>query len=277
MKHFLAILICISFVFINCSRDNTRNNIIPIGEAYLQINEDEENISNFQSAFNLDLEANRELVFPARINVVYQNTAFGPVSNSVMIWGWSLDGKVAFSTDNTMSEFSPHSNFVVFDLISNNVVFESRMDFFLHEVEDSGIWDTDWNRDTVLFDSNITIILNALETYGIIDKQSELLRFPLTRDGIVYDIQVIDIEHGDDSLDHSILSYSLLITTNNKKNVIDNLIPPPRGLVGEVFVAGYFLSPFENRIVIVVAELSWFQHGHRGLRFISSYLESDFE
>jgi len=274
MKHFLAILICISFVFINCNRDNTRNNTITAGEVYLQINENanEENISNFQPVFNLDLETNRELVFPPLINVVFRNTAFGPVSNNVMIWGWSTDGKVAFSTDNIMSEVSPHSNFVVFNLVSNSVVFESRMDFFLHEVGDSGVWDKDWIRDKGLIDSNMSVILNALEIYGIIDKQSELLRFPINRNGIVYDIQVIDIEHGDDSLDYSILKYSLLITANNRRKVIDNLILPPMGLVSEVSVAGYFLSPFENRIVIVVAELSWFQHGHRGLRFISSYL-----
>ena len=265
MKHFLIILICISFVFINCSSDNAQNNTGSAGEAYLQ---NAENISNFQPTFNLDLKFNRELVFPPRINAVYRNTPFGPVSNSIMIWGWSTGGKVAFSTDNMMSEFSPHSNFVVLDLISNNVVFQSRMDFFLSDVEANEI------EDIAIFESNKAVIMDALETYGIIEKHSELLQFPINRGDIVYDIQVIDIERGDELLDHGILRYTLLITANNERKVIENIITPP---VDEIAIVGYFLSPFEKRIAIVVAELSWFQHGHRGLRLIGSYLGSDFE
>ena len=94
------------------------------------------------------------------------------------------------------------------------------------------------------------------------------------RDDIVYDVQVTDIGYGDELVDHGILSYALLIRANNRRKVIDKFMPP---LVNEVSIAGYFSSPFENRIMIVVAELSWFQNGHRGLRSIGSYLGAGFE
>jgi len=209
----------------------------------------------------------QELLFPPRINILDLDTGFGGVSFGIRIWGWSIDGKVAVSVENWVIEGGQSINFFILDLNSSDTLFYLGM----HSFHSEGIEII----DEALYNANSAEILNALQSHDIIKLPSEFLQFPINRDDIIYNAQIINIVHGADEFgDPGILKYDLLVITNDQKKSLRNFVP---FLVSEVSIMGYSLSPFENRIMIVVAELSWFQHGSRSLRFIGSYLASEFE
>ena len=206
----------------------------------------------------------QELVLPPRISVLQQYTSFGPVSINVRVWGWSSNGTVAISTEYSVVEGGQSINFLILDLNSNDALFQLWLNSFL--AGDIEIM------DEALYNANSTAIVDALQTHSIIKQETAFLQFPMTRNETVYDASIIDIEFEEDSLgDYSIATYAIVVTANDRRTVIDNIRP---FRADSVFIRGYFLSPVENRIVIVITELSGFQHGPRRLRFVGSYLGS---
>ncbi|MCL1813549.1 MAG: hypothetical protein FWG29_08520 [Treponema sp.] len=122
----------------------------------------------------------QELAFPPKINLfqytasISQRPLYG--FPNARIWGWSNNGKVAYSIETEVDGRGGQKiDFVVFDLISDETIFELKMDSFDHN-----------------------------------DVEDEIL-------------------------------YNLF-----------------RSDIANAFVCGYFLSPFENRALVVVAE----EHGY---------------
>jgi hypothetical protein len=215
----------------------------------------------------------QNLVIPPKINIEHREAAFGPVLFDVRIWGWSNNGKVAYSTLYEWSEIIPSINFVILDLVSDRVLFKLRMSTYDENFELR-------LRDEDIFNMNRTVILNALQTHNIIlhnriEQKTEFLQFPIRRNNLIYECQVINTEYGkNNNGENGVLGYSVMVTVNNKRKIIGNFIPP---FVDEINIKGYFLSPFENRIAVVVAEWGWYQYGAREYRFTGCHLDVGFE
>ncbi|MCL2806186.1 MAG: hypothetical protein FWD26_09620 [Treponema sp.] len=178
------------------------------------------------------------------------------------IWGWSTDGKAAYSLEGRInSEASYQKDFFILDLSSNNVLFS--LTIFPDSAEN-------WIEDESFFEIQGKDIMNALETHEIIEQKTDFLPFPMTKNNNIYNAGIINIEYGEDEqwlLGDTILRYTLSFTANDK--IILNETLKPFLWLYDVYVCGYFLSPSENKILIVIAEdLGLYQHGGILYRFI---------
>ena len=214
----------------------------------------------------------QDFVLPPKINFD-QNSGIVGFSYDVRIWGWSRNGKVAYSTEYEWSEIFQNINFFILDLISDKILFQFHL----------GYKDEDYGqvRDEALYDANRTLILNALRTHNIIrhdliERQTEFLQFPFRRNNVLYDCRLINIVYVETEYGQNNLSrYAVSVIANEKRKIIGNFTTQP--LVDEVYVKGYFLSPFENRIMVAAAEMSGYQYGPRGYRFMGCHLEVGFK
>ena len=154
---------------------------------------------------------------PPIVNIEEQSTAFGPISYNIRIWGWSTNGKVAYSTEYEWSEINQNINFVILDLITDRELFKIHMYSFYPENEDYEV------RDEALYILNRTSILNALQTHRIIthdliNQKTEFLQFPIRRNNLIYDCRIINTVYGKNEYDEEgIIKYSVLVTMDIKE------------------------------------------------------------
>jgi len=278
-RNFFAIfLIIISIFLITCTPKNSNrqivqnyessdvlNNELAVQEIIVQI----DNNGKINPLFDeLSIVESQESNFLPGINLIqYSKFAsdFHP-GRYARIWGWSTDEKAAYSIEGRInSEASYQIDFFIFDLVANNVL----VSLTIYPDYAEG-----WADDETFFEVQGADILNALRTYEIIEQQTDFLPFPMTRNNILYNAQITDIEYGEDEqwlLGDTILSYVLSVTANDSKKIIGTFTPFL--WLYDVDICGYFLSPFDNRILIVVAEdLGFYQHGGILYRFIGFQL-----
>ena len=171
---------------------------------------------------------------------------------SARIWGWSTTGKIAYSVERKVDGRGGRIiNFIINDLITDNIDFELRIDSF----------NLDGYNDNYSFEDLFYIyspaILDALRSYNIVQEQkNDFLSFPLRKNNITFNSQIIDLGYVNDEFgmfEEAVSRYSVLVTADNRKKVIASLIPVS-SVTGYIYICGYFLSPFEDRIMVVTAE-----------------------
>ena len=233
-----------------------------------------EQVESENEAKDIHVVRDQGLVFPPRVNLLHylevDSVAVQFNSRFARIWGWSTDGKIAFSIEGAInSEASYQIEFVVLDLIENKVLFS------LIEYSRSA---TDWLEGEELFKLYAGSINDALQTHNIIGQRAYFSPLPTIGDNMPGDVEIIDIERGEDEywqLGETILRYSVLATTNKGSQILGTFTPFL--WLFEVHVCGYFLSPFENRVLVIIAEdLGQYSHGGIMYRYIGFHLEEDF-
>ena len=204
-------------------------------------------------------EQNTSLDFPPKINLFQHSHSVSQCPlwgfPGARIWGWSNNGKVAYSVEREIDGRGGQIiNFVILDLLSDKTVFELKMDSFdNNDVTDESLYN--------LFSVNI---LNALRGHGINQGRTQFLPFPLKRNNTEYNANIIDVEYksNDDGLfDRIVLRYKVSVMANDLGKKIIGTFTPIENRTGYIYICGYFLSPFENRALVVVAEEHW---GHEG-------------
>ena len=199
----------------------------------------------------------QELVFPPKINFFQysESSSRGLLYEipNARVWGWSNNGKVACSVERQVDGRGGQIiDFVILDLITDDTVFELKMDSF------------DYNdaEDEALYNFSMAAISNALRTHNISWQGTEFFRFPIRKNDIVYGSRIINVETQkfDFGFDTVVSKYSVLVTADEKRKIIGTFTPVST-VTGYVYVCGYVLSPFENRALVVVAEEHW---GHEG-------------
>jgi len=224
--------------------------------------------------FNVHFLPAQELSFPPKVNLFQYVVSESFILNipNARIWGFSEDGKIAFSEEIMNSASGQIIIFTIFDLVTNNNVFELITGQHIHGY---------MVHDEALYNLYATSILNALEIHNIIGTETEFLPFPFRINDIVYNGQIIDVEHEQDrsdrGFDYVISKYTVLLTANDKEKIIANF-NISGSTTFDVYISGFFLSPFENRAMLVVAEIGWFHGEGRviGYKFIGFHLEEGF-
>ena len=187
------------------------------------------------------------------------------------IWGWSRDGKVAYSVERAVDGRGGRIiNFVILDLITDRKITELNIDSFDHDD-----YDGDYSYDDLFLMYN-HLILDALGSNNIVlGQRNDFRAFPFSRNNITYNCQIIDPGFTNDEygmFERVISRYSILVTADNRRKIIASLIPVSR-VTGYTYVCGYFLSPFENRIMVVTAEEAFGFEGTRlNFRFNGCHL-----
>ena len=209
----------------------------------------------------------QELALPPRIDLFQYNASeFTSLNMSehpiARIWGWSNNGKVAYSIEwDVDGRGGRMIDFVILDLITDNKVFEQTIDSFGHDD-----YDGDYTFEDLFFMYN-HVLSDALRANNIVlEQRNDFLPFPLRRNNITFNGHIIDVGHTRDEygmFERVLSRYSILVTADNRRKIIGNMIPVSR-LTLDIYISGYFLSPFENRIMVVTTERAW---GFEGSRF----------
>ena len=198
------------------------------------------------------------LVFPQKINLFRYDSSFANRSPhgfpNTRIWGWSKNGKIAYSIESAIDGRGGQIiEFVVLDLITDKTVFVLEMDSFDHnDIENEA-----------LYNVFKTEILSAQKEYDIVQEGTQFLPFPFTRNNTEYNARFIDIEYKDDDLgffEKVVTGYKVSVTANTKSKIVNTFVPL-RIITSTVYLCGYILSPFENRMMVVIAEESWVHEG----------------
>jgi hypothetical protein len=197
----------------------------------------------------------QNLVFPPKINLFKYSVSISQYSlyglPNIRIWGWSKNGKVAYSIERWIEGRGGQKiDFIIFDLINDTIVFELKMDSYEQDdFTDESLYN--------LFKNNI---LNTMEMHNIIEQRTEYLQFPIRRNNMMYNSYIIDVEYKngfEGFFDNIVVSkYTIQVEANNGKKII-GIFCPVNILTRWLYVCGYFLSPFENRILLVIAEEHW--------------------
>ncbi|MDR0453290.1 MAG: hypothetical protein LBH05_00595 [Deferribacteraceae bacterium] len=208
---------------------------------------------------NAHLSLAQELNFPQEINLFQYSKSVSErplfMNRNARIWGWSNSGKVAYSIETAVDGRGGQIiDFAVLDLISDKPIFKLKMDSFDHnDATDEALYN--------LFKANI---FDALKTHSIIGQMTEFSKFPIRKNDMTYNGQITNIDYKKDKDGYlgydTVTKYTVVATADNKRKIIGDFTPV-NATTGYIYVCGYFLSPFENRALVVVAEEHF---GHEG-------------
>ncbi|MDR2869869.1 MAG: hypothetical protein LBV04_05425 [Deferribacteraceae bacterium] len=175
-------------------------------------------------------------------------------SPDLRLWGWSPDGKVAYSTDYTDNAPRVHMTFAVFDAVTDDVIFQ-----FVVRSDELGDSVAVPDATIALYNKAMPVILFALKHFDIRENKSALMQFPLKRNGVSYEAIVADVKYPAD--EDALEEYTVLINATGENAKKTQKIVSREdysnfeySFVYSAEVRGYFLSPFEHRILLVVVE-----------------------
>ena len=234
-------------------------------------------LHNVHFAAKLPAQA-QELVFPPKVNLFQHSRAVSQGQlygfPETRIWGWSNNGKVAYSIETIVEGRGGQViDFVIMDTVTDKTVFELRMDSFDHGEDDGATGEA-------LYRLYRASIINALNTHTIIRGPAAFLPFPINRNNMTYNAGIVDIQYKNDEygfFDRVVTKYSVTVTANNRTKTISIFTPVRASVTGYVYMCGYFLSPFENRALVVTAEEAWvFEGTELFYRFAGCHLEAGF-
>jgi len=197
--------------------------------------------------------ATAQSILPAKLNIPKVDEKLP--QKAIRIWGWSENGKIAFSTEyteqlNDIYDF--HPDYYILDLTSDTAVFKYE---FASVVNSNGI--------TVVSDYDKNNILKANAEHNIVYSKTTFSIFPLSYNGSEYDCEAIvkfvqeDMSMGARSdIVTTVKNYNIVVTRSDgkKKSVAsDTLYTGDFHYYNALKVIGYVRSPYENRIAIITA------------------------
>jgi len=195
----------------------------------------------------------------------------------IRIWGWSRTGKVAYSSE-TVGEYTGTTTvwFTIFDFVNDKELLTITVD----ELDDELPFASDESNDTMaelMLNRIKDKIANAIKAHAIVEQYAEFLPFPIKRNDTEYRVAISVLSSGEDMWGEiPITKYSATVTANGKRKTI---LTSGSTRTAKVLICGYFISPFENRALIILAPVSppAFE-GDIGLHFVFSgcHLETGF-
>ena len=173
------------------------------------------------------------------------------------VWGWSKKGKLAYSVASTSyGRGDTTLRFIVFDAVDDKNLAEfvvNSIDLFGEDVE---VYDQEQ-----LYLSLKDKILSALKEHEILESTIDFLPFPIKRNNMEYACSLMNIEYHDQSDfgEQFITKYAVLVETSAGNGRVINTFTPRFSNTRQVYICGYIISPFEERVVVVLAEegLKW--------------------
>jgi len=213
---------------------------------------------------------------------------------SVRMWGWSKDGKIAYSTESgdidDAGNYRMNITFKVMDMVNDKNIFNFSIDTsFDEETRDkmAKLHPDGYDFSNDIYKSNRDRILNAFKEFNIITQETKFLPFPLKKDGITYDCRLTDMKYQKqkqafDNVVQVVSKYSVLVTANGKSKIVSNFTASGDGWLpeaGNIHICGYVLSPFENRALIIVMRRYnlGFMDWNTSLDFIGCHLDRGFK
>jgi hypothetical protein len=183
-----------------------------------------------------------------------------PTYSEIKIWGWSKDGKVAYS--NYISLEASDLVVIIFDIVNDTILWKNT----LYLLADPYPYEEAYNSlDCTYYSAFINNFRKICVQNGIEFIQAEFKDLPIKHDNQTVNIILEKNETPLSSLEREDLliiggnydGYKVIATHQGKKKIIKE--KSLTVYADDVFLCGYFLSPFENRALIVIGEFahSW--------------------
>jgi hypothetical protein len=169
---------------------------------------------------------------------------------SFRFWGWSKDGKIAYSIESEVEgRGGSRFEYVVLDLVSDEVLWSYP--------DDSETWDAydeavDGSFAQYSYKHAAGILGEALEAYEIIVAPAAFSAFPIKSAGRTYEVSMKVEKERRASPEDAIASYSVAIARDDGKAKTVTASSEVKALA--VYACGYLPSPFESRVAIAIAE-----------------------
>ncbi|MBU0935977.1 MAG: hypothetical protein KKI09_06960 [Spirochaetes bacterium] len=193
------------------------------------------------------------------------------------MFGWSPDGKVAWSEVRAIDgRGGTQYHFVIFDAVADTVVWEEMDDSFdwmedlmadsdwmegvsaaSESMEESTVdsgWSTAWSHVGDRFET-------AMAQFGVALNQGvDLLSFPLALNGDDFSAELVLVPETEaDRFMDEVKSYQVLATSRKKGKKILAISSEVTAL--RIWISGCFLSPFEDRMLVVVSREQYIFEG----------------
>lgn len=174
----------------------------------------------------------------------------------VRIWGWSRDGKVAVSTEVFFPMPGISVRYVILNLVNDRTLFEIKED--VCESDDGCRHET----AEELYRARRNEIMSAMSEHGIIEHHTPFAQFPFVAGDHTYTARVTT---GAAVMvnDEEETRYSVIVSRNGR----DKIIKRGSDWLTNHEVQGYYKSPFEERILVVIGSqrashgVLWFFNG----------------
>jgi hypothetical protein len=170
------------------------------------------------------------------------------------IWGWSRDGKVAYS----YTEFQDGAGwetkyFYILNYIDDKVLWKNSLEDYEGKQMIYSEGEGSIEGPVIDYDVLYREFMNICKINGIEFVQAEFKKLPIMHNNRIYNV-IEEQNKRDDSDDYgydTIESYKIVVETQGKSKVIneDTFSYPT---VFDIFSLGYFISPFEDRALIVI-------------------------
>ena len=172
----------------------------------------------------------------------------------VRIWGWSKTGNVALSTELLTQRPSRVINFIIQNLITDEIIFNLDIEVNEDGYKSNGIIDgknktlelniTEMNVLPDLYEPVMPDIIKAMKNNGILEHQTVFLKFPFVINNFNYSAYT-KVKEENDSAGN--VKFDIIVKRNGKEKIIKTA----SNFFREDQVIGYYKSPFENRALIV--------------------------
>lgn len=279
----IILLVGVIIIFNSCSgkKENaTQTEIVTLQNETESITDIIDN-SNNQIADKQALHLASDAQFITEISAINLNKYldFEPMYtwSEIKILGWSSDSKIAYSDKKYMDgRGGIITTVVIFDLVNDKILWENALDS-----EDYGGYD-----DNIIYDNAFNnFIMNFIDICGI--NKIEFLKTEFLKSPIIHNNQTVNItvdkkEKSDDdweedmsSIFGNIGSYKIIAENQIGKKIIHE--KSFRLAAVNVVVCGYFISPFEDRALIVIGEyVRVFEGCDIEYKFIGCHLSNGF-
>jgi hypothetical protein len=193
----------------------------------------------------------------------------------VRIWGWTDNGKVAYSIDRSLEGRGGYfCQFVIFDFVTDTIVFNIDIDSwdYLEEYKDQ-------EKDIqYLYNQHKEKISKVLIQYKINERKNDFLPLPIKINNTAYTCR-LDLEHYHESEYFNrdeVDKYKIVVGKNNKSKIVTETSARGNGTLN-VYLCGYFISSSADRVLIVAAEERWgFEGTELFYKFFGCHLERGF-
>jgi hypothetical protein len=159
--------------------------------------------------------------------------------SKIRMWGWSRNGKAAYSIEFYVDgRGGTITTAIIFDFIDDRIVWENKIDSFYTDYDINGFYNN---------------FRAACKNYNIENINASFNNFPLKYKENIYNINidVVSEENTENDWYDSIKSFQIVVETQGRSKIINST----NDIVATgIFPCGYFISPFENRALIIIGK-----------------------
>ena len=198
----------------------------------------------------------QEITLPPVVELYQYQNEYSPSNESgFRFWGWSKDGKVAYSYDFSDGGETA-SNVRIFNFFDNTEILDkSFSQTYYYEAGNDLDENNKKNEMIINYNAFFLEFSNACKANGIELVQAEYRQLPIVHNNKTYKVVMEIGKRVLNAWDPDFLvvdNYRIFVDTDGKRKVVREAEDEYPAF--NIFLLGYFISPFENRALLVMGK-----------------------